>query len=69
MTKEEKISFKKARSMKRAEANRTRNHRRWQRTGHRSGYGYDCPYAVDMYGVYGSCTCGGVNWDSCAGDI
>lgn len=29
----------------------------------------DCPFDVEMNGRYGTCTCGGENRESCAGDI
>lgn len=31
--------------------------------------GLDCPYDVDMNGMYGTCTCNHVNYSSCLGDI
>jgi len=29
----------------------------------------DCPFDVEMNGLHGTCTCGGYNRNSCAGDI
>lgn len=29
----------------------------------------DCPFDVDMNGLYGTCTCGGVNREKCAMSI
>jgi hypothetical protein len=63
MTREQKIEKKKARSILRASKNGVRNKHR------KRGTGNDCPYYVDMYGQYGTCDCGGKNYDSCLGDI
>lgn len=29
----------------------------------------NCPFDVDMNGLYGTCNCGGENRESCAGDV
>lgn len=71
MTREEKIIKKKARSIRRGLKNRERNKYRWQRNGrrYRGNGGLDCPFDVDMNGMYGTCNCNHENYNSCLGDI
>mgnify|MGYP000268078345 CR=1 FL=1 len=66
MTNEDKKQKKIQRAKNRGEKNVKRNHKRWERNGRG---GMDCPYDVDMNGQYGTCTCGGENYDDCLGDI
>ena len=61
MTNEDKKQKKIQRAKNRGEKNVKRNHKRWERNG--SGGGMDCPYDVDMNGQYGTCTCGGENYE------
>ena len=63
MTREEKILKKKFRSKLRAKKNGERNHHR------KFGSGLDCPYDVDINGLYGTCDCGGAKYDDCIGDV
>lgn len=65
MTREEKIKKRILRSRQRAIKNGNRNRDRKRKYGS----GMDCPYDVDMNGSYGTCNCGGANYDSCLGDI
>ena len=65
MTREDKIFFRKQRSLERAVKNKERNKNRWQRNGR----GRDCPFDVEMNDKYGTCTCGGANYNDCLGDI
>lgn len=67
MTREEKIEKRKKRNSLRVLKNVQRNEGRWKRSGRR-GY-KDCPYDVDINGMYGTCHCGGVNYSECLGDI
>lgn len=66
MTREEKIEKRKKRSIVRAGKNRERNSNRWGRSGRG---GLDCPFDVDMNGLYGTCTCNHENYRDCLGDI
>lgn len=69
MTRAEKIAKRKRRSVVRAIKNGKRNKGRlpWRHDGRR--FGLDCPFDVDMNGMYGTCHCGGVNYNDCLGDI
>jgi len=68
MTREDKIKKRKIRSVRRAQRNLDRNKYRWERHG-RGGLELDCPFDVDMNGMYGTCTCNHENYNSCLGDI
>lgn len=63
MTKEEKKQFKiqrkQNRIIKRKELNKIKKEIKY----------LDCPFDVEMNNLYGTCTCGGYNRDSCMGDI
>lgn len=65
MTREEKIKKRILRSRQRAIKNGNRNRNRKRKYGS----GMDCPYDVDINGSYGTCNCGGENYDSCLEDI
>lgn len=67
MTREQKIAKRKNRNAQRVLNNIKRNDGRWKRSGRR-GYN-DCPYDVDMNGMYGTCNCGGEKYNDCLGDI
>lgn len=63
MTREEKVNKKINRAKLRASKNNIRN------KGRKFGTGNDCPYDVDINGLYGTCNCGGVKYADCLGDI
>lgn len=63
MTKENKAKIKIENSIKRRQKKKIINSK------HISRNKMDCPYDVDMNGLYGTCHCGGLNYDSCCGDI
>jgi hypothetical protein len=65
MTKEEKVKFKIERRIERRQKKKDitikhKTNNAWKK---------DCPFDVDMNGLYGTCTCGGINYESCCGDI
>lgn len=68
MTKEDKLKRKKERAQLRYQKNITRNLPKLNRK-RKYGTGMDCPYDVDIYGNYGTCNCGGKNYNNCLGDI
>jgi hypothetical protein len=68
MTKEQKILEKQERAKLRYQKNLNRNVPKLLRKKE-FGKGLDCPYDVDMNGIYGSCNCEGRNYESCLGDI
>lgn len=55
----------------RAEKRRLNNRRRRERAleNKRTRIGMDCPFHVEMNNAYGTCDCGGQNYESCLGDI
>lgn len=61
---QKRIQRAKVRYQKNIERNIPKLERKWK-----YGTGMDCPYDVDMNGSYGTCNCGGVNYNSCLGDI
>lgn len=63
MTREEKNKKKLHNNSIRRQKNKERNQDRWKRSGKNN-----CPYDVEMNGDYGTCTCGGENYDDCLGD-
>lgn len=65
MIREQKNINRQEKRKQRAIKNRMRNDCRWRRNGGKN----DCPYDVDMNGIYGSCRCGGEKYESCLGDI
>ena len=67
MTREEKRLFRKQRNLERVAKNIARNKNRWERNGKNSNR--DCPFDVEMSNMYGTCNCGGRNYNDCAGDI
>lgn len=68
MKKEDKIKRKKERAELRYLKNIRRNIPKLNRKKE-FGTGMDCPYDVDIYGRYGTCNCGGKNYNDCLGDI
>lgn len=68
MTKEEKIIKKKKRAEQRYLKNIIRNIPKLNRKKE-FGTGMDCPFDVDINGKYGTCHCGGENYNDCLGDI
>ena len=64
MKREQKVEKRLLRSRQRAKKNGDRNRMRM-----RTSTGMDCPYDVDMNGSYGTCHCGGRNYNDCLGDI
>ena len=66
MTKEDKAKQKIENTQLRKQKKKEINERRKQRAQDSL---LDCPFDVDMNGLYGTCDCGGVNRESCAGDI
>lgn len=69
MTREEKILKKKARAKKRYLTNIARN---LPKLEHKRNFGNgtnDCPYDVDIHGIYGTCHCEGKKHEDCLGDI
>ena len=68
MTKEDKLKRKKERAQLRYQKNITRNLPKLNRK-RRYGTGMDCPFDVEMNDLYGTCTCGGKNYNDCLGDI
>ena len=63
MTKEEKIEKKKLRASNRIIKNKLRNQHRKRASS------MDCPFDVDINGLYGTCNCGGEKYLDCLGDI
>ena len=63
MTRELKVKIKKERAARRRILNKERSKKR------RRNSGLDCPFDVEMNGIYGSCSCGGIDYESCCGDI
>jgi hypothetical protein len=68
MTREEKIEKKQKRAKLRYQKNLDRNVPKLQRKKE-WGTGMDCPSDVDMYSIFGSCNCGGRNYEYCLEDI
>lgn len=66
MTKEEKITYRKQRRLERFIKNKERNKDRLKRSGREKR---DCPFDVEMNNMYGTCDCGGKNYNDCLGDI
>jgi hypothetical protein len=68
MIREEKIKKRKARAVARLRKNKVRRHdQRQSKMGNRPGI--DCPFDVDMNGLYGTCTCDWEKYNDCVGDI
>ena len=68
MTRENKTKKKILRAQLRRSKNKKRNSERLERACNR-GNGLDCPFDVDMNGLYGTCHCNHKNYLSCLGDI
>lgn len=66
MIRKDKIQKRINRGIARYIKNKERNEGRWKRSGRG---GRDCPFDVDMNGLYGTCHCNGENYNSCLGDI
>lgn len=68
MTRDEKVKKRKKRSELRYQKNIERNIPKLKRKK-QFGTGMDCPFDVEMNSSYGTCHCGGENYNSCLGDI
>lgn len=68
MTRKDKIEKRKKRSVARAKKNGERNNGRTP-TSEQYISGRDCPYSVELYGVHGTCNCGGEREYECSQDI
>jgi hypothetical protein len=68
MTREEKIEKKQKRAKLRYQKNLDRNVPKLQRKKE-WGTGMDCPFDAEINSIFGSCNCGGINYESCLGDI
>ena len=68
MTKQDKIKKKQAKAKIRYQKNINRN---IQKLRHKKkfGHGLDCPFDVEMYDKFGTCTCGHSHYNDCCGDI
>ncbi len=66
MKKEDKAKLKIENSIKRKLKKKAINEKKKQ--AYRDSL-IDCPFDVEMNGIYGSCNCGGYNRQSCIGDI
>lgn len=71
MTREDKKKKRILRAQRRGAKNKERNEERFRKMRQKAdgGWGLDCPYAVEMYGSYGTCDCNHENYNSCWGDI
>jgi len=68
MNRQDKILKKKERAHKRYQRNLNRN---IPKLIHKKefGKGMDCPFDVEIYDRYGTCTCGHSHYNDCLGDI
>jgi hypothetical protein len=65
MNKEDKKANKIANTLERKRKKREKNRRKKEE---RKLNLINCPFDVEMNGLYGTCTCGGDNRQSCLGD-
>ena len=65
MNREDKVKFKIERAKERREKKKAIN----AKCKKDNAYKNDCPFDVEMNGLHGTCTCGGVNYEDCCSDI